>query len=335
MEPGKENKVVVIGSNSFSGAHFVDLLLGSKMKVVGISRSQEYNQVFLPYKWGDNQNSKFSFYQYDLNLDFEKIIENISLFEPDYIVNYAAEGMVAPSWENPDQWFETNTMSCVRLQNRIKDCSFLKKYVHISTPEVYGSCKGYVKENVNYNPSTPYAASKAAADMHLMASYNNSGFPVIFTRSANVYGQGQQLYRIVPKAILFFLLNKTLELHGGGHSVRSFIHIEDVCKGTVKAMLTAPPGSIYHFATKEAISIRSLVKLIADKIGVSFSKLVKTTGERPGKDQEYLIDCSLAQKELKWESEILLEQGIDDTIEWIERNIDILKKEPFDYIHKH
>lgn len=329
-----DQKILIIGSNSFSGSHFVNYALDLGFEVMGISRSKEPNPVFLPYKWKSSGNTNFVFYQHDLNTGFEDIKNRILLFKPGYIVNFAAQGMVAQSWENPEQWFNTNTLAHIRLHQFLKNCSFLKKYIHISTPEVYGSCNGYVKENINYYPSTPYAVSKAATDLSLMIFYKEYFFPVIIIRSANVYGSGQQLYRIIPKAVLFSLMKKAIDLHGGGKSIRSFVHIKDVSAGILKAMNDGVPGEIYHLASKKEISIRGLVQLIAQKMGVGFDDLVNEVDERPGKDNAYLLDCSKARDQLGWSDKISLEEGINETIAWIKNNYTILKKEPFDYIHK-
>lgn len=327
-------KLMVIGSNSFSGASFIDFALDCGMSVIGISRSMQPDPVFLPYLWKARKDFCFRFFQYDLNTEFENIKTQILRFRPDYIVNFAAQGMVAQSWDNPEQWFRTNTLACVKLHHFLKDCDFLKKYVQISTPEVYGSCEGFVKENINYNPSTPYAVSKAAADMSLMTFFRTFGFPVVFIRSANVYGPGQLLYRIIPKAGVFFLTGAVIELHGGGTSIRSFIHINDVCKGIMKAMIQGQPGSIFHFAAPEYVSIRELVEKIAVKTGAVFSDHVKNTGERTGKDKAYLLDCSKAENQLGWKPEISLDRGLDHTLEWVRSNLDILKNQEFEYHHK-
>ncbi|MBT6051405.1 MAG: NAD-dependent epimerase/dehydratase family protein, partial [Candidatus Scalindua sp.] len=163
------DKIFVIGSNSFSGSNFIDYALRDGATVTGISRSNEAAKVFLPYRWHGEEGIKgFRFYQFDINHDLDSIVELIHEFRPDYVVNFAAQSMVAESWQNPDQWMMTNVVSNVRFHDKLRKCSFLKKYVHVSTPEVYGSCSGLVKENTSYNPSTPYAVSRAACDMSLM-----------------------------------------------------------------------------------------------------------------------------------------------------------------------
>ena len=159
-------------------------------------------------------------------------------------------------------------------------------------------------------------------------------FPVVFTRAANVYGPGQQLYRIIPRTVLFFMLGKKLQLHGGGHSVRSFIHINDVADGTLRAARKSDPGEIFHFSTIKNISIRELVELIAKQMGKSFDENVELVEDRPGKDSAYLLDSSKARKQLNWRDNISLEQGTSETITWVSDNQPILQKQPFDYLHK-
>ncbi|MFH1309974.1 MAG: GDP-mannose 4,6-dehydratase [Candidatus Omnitrophota bacterium] len=325
-------KAVVTGSNSFSGAHFIDFALKEGLDVIGISRSREPAAVFLPYK--TKKKPKFRFYQMDINFDLDEIMEVISAFQPDYVVNFAAQSMVAQSWKYPEHWFQTNTVATIKLHDRLRRCEFLKKYIHVSTPEVYGNCSSLIRENANYNPSTPYAASRAAADMSLKTFFDNYDFPVVFTRAANVYGQGQQLYRIIPRTIFYFLTGRKLRLHGGGKSVRSFIHIRDVADATLKAARIAPAGEIFHLSTSNNISVRALVEMIAREMNVSFEDNVEIAEDRPGKDAAYLLDNSKARKELGWESKITLDEGIEETIQWVRDNLDVLKRQPFEYIHK-
>jgi len=326
------DKIIVIGSNSFSGAHFADYALEQGLDVVGISRSPEPHPLFLPYK--KRGNAPFRFFQCDLNEDLVTIMKIIEDFRPDYVVNFASQSMVAESWHNPEHWFITNVVATIKFHDHLRKCDFLKKYVHVSTPEVYGTCKGIVKENTNYCPSTPYAVSRAAADMSLMTFHKAYNFKVAFTRAANVYGPGQQLYRIIPRTILFFLIGRKLQLHGGGASSRSFIHIRDVADGTLRTTRQASPGEIYHLSTTRNISIRALVEMIAKQLSIDFDKNIDVAEERVSQDATYLLDSSAARGMLGWQDQISLEQGIEETIAWVKDNLDILKQLPLDYIHK-
>ena len=324
-------KIIVIGSNSFSGASFASFGLEKGFEVVGISRSVEPNPVFLPYKYSGGN---IEFHQLDLNHDLDKVMSIINFKKPEYVVNFAAQSMVAQSWDHPDHWFLTNVVSTVRFHDRLRHCDFLKKYVHISTPEVYGSCEGYIKESNSYYPSTPYAVSRAAADMSLHAFFNSYKFPVVFTRAANVYGPGQQLYRIIPRTILYVRLGKKLSLHGGGSSDRSFVHMDDVSDATYRIAMNGIVGDTYHISTKETISIRDLVVKICQSIDMNFYDLVEESEERLGKDQSYKLDSDKIRKELGWQDTIDLEEGIASTIEWVDSNLNTLKNLPHEYIHK-
>jgi len=328
-------KIVIIGSNSFSGANFVAYCLSLGMEILGISRSREPADVFLPYKWDNiNKSGTFRFEKFDINHDIDKMASTIEKFCPGYIINFAAQAMVAQSWEHPEHWYQTNVVGNVKFHDKIRNFNFLKKYVHVSTPEVYGNCTGKVTELTPFNPSTPYAASKAACDLHLRTFFNHYKFPVVFTRAANVYGPGQQLYRIIPRTILYIKLDKKLQLHGGGHSVRSFIHIRDVAAATLKIAQESTAGEAYHISTDSYISIRELVEMICKIMKVDFTKLVEIVDERPGKDAAYLLDSSKLRKELGWVDCIGLEEGISEIIDWVNNNFEELKKQPFEYVHK-
>lgn len=330
------HKILVIGSNSFSAASFVDFVLDKDgAQLIGVSRSPEPSYAFLPYKWRKNQTAtNFAFHQLDLNRDLSTIIELIQTEKPEYVINFAAQSMVGESWKYPADWFLTNTVSTIKLHDALRRYDFLKRYVHVSTPEVYGSSGGFVNEDCPFNPSTPYAVSRAAADMSLRTFHAAYGFKVVTTRAANVYGPGQQLYRIIPRTILFILLGKKLQLHGGGTSTRSFIHMKDVSDATWRVMLNGNDGETYHISTNEVISIRELVERICQKLDVTFTDHVEIVGERLGKDAAYHLGSSKIRKELDWKDHVSLDEGLDDCIAWVREHFSELKSQPYDYIHK-
>ena len=328
-----KNHFLIIGSNSFSGSQFVKYLLQNDFKVIGISRSEEINDVYLPYKW-ENLAENFTFHQIDINHQIEELTDILMDFQPEYIVNFAAQGMVAQSWETPQDWYQTNVVAQVKLHDQLRKLKFIKKYVHVTTPEVYGSTDGWIKENFVFAPSTPYAVSRAACDLHLMSFFKAYQFPVVFTRAANVYGPGQQLYRIIPRTMLYARLEKKMNLHGGGSSIRSFIHMDDVSMATLKIATEGNPGESYHISTNDTVSIRGLVEKICDLTKTSFSDLVNVSDDRLGKDQAYLLDSNKLRNDFSWQNEINLEEGLKDTLSWVDNNLDLLKKLPADYVHK-
>lgn len=326
-------KVLVIGSNSFSGSDFIDLLLEEgRFEVVGISRSPEKGALFLPYK--KRNSASFSFEQIDLNKDVERLDSLFKTFQPEYVVNFAAQSEVAPSWAYPHHWFQTNAVSITRLADMLKDKPFLKKYVHISSPEVYGTCTGNVTEEAPLNPSTPYAASKAAGDLSLFTFYKNFALPLVMIRATNVYGKHQQLFKIIPRSIIYIKQGKLIELHGGGTAVKSYIHIRDVSKGTLLAMEGGEAGQIYHFSPDSGVEVRQVVRLICEKMGIPFEIATKTVEERLGQDKAYVIDSTKARKKFGWQPKISLEEGVSGTIRWIEENASEIGLQELSYVHK-
>jgi dTDP-glucose 4,6-dehydratase len=325
---------LVIGSNSFSGAQFIKYLLKHQCKVIGVSRSSEINKVYLPYLWESSLISQFQFHQIDINHQLDDFVAIMNENQPEYVVNFAAQGMVAQSWETPQDWYQTNVVGQVKLHDQLRKMKFLKKYVHVTTPEAYGSTDGWIKESFHFAPSTPYAVSRAACDLHLMSFFKAYQFPVVFTRAANVYGPGQQLYRIIPRTMLYARIGKKMKLHGGGGSIRSFIHMDDVSDATFRIATNGKEGVTYHISTNETISIRELVEKICKLIGVLFTDLVEVSEDRLGKDQAYLLESLKLRSELAWEDKIDLDQGLLATLNWVDTNLDILKTLPADYIHK-
>jgi len=326
-------KIVVIGSNSFSGSDLIDLLLEDQgNEVIGISRSPEKSALFLPYK--RHQRANFKFYQMDLNRDMPQIIELLDSFEPEYVVNFAAQSEVAPSWEHPEQWFQTNAVALAKLTNALKDRKFLKRYVHISSPEVYGTCEGKITESASLNPSTPYAASKAAADFFLFTLVKNFQFPLVMLRSTNVYGAHQQLWKIIPRSVIYLKMGKKIQLHGGGVAVKSYIHIRDISRGELAAMEKGRPGTIYHLSPDRGHAVRDVVYTICDLMGRDLETSTVVVGERLGQDAAYVIDSSRAREEFGWAQKISLEEGLSGVVDWVESNWKQIRQESLEYVHQ-
>ena len=327
-------RFLIIGSNSFTGSHFVNFCLNKKHKIIGVSRSKELQDFFLEYKNNVNLKKNFIFFKLDLNKDIGRLISIIKKTKPSYIVNFASQSMVAQSWVAPIDWYNTNVISSVKLIENLKDCKFLKKYVHISTPEVYGNTKSNMIENTNYNPTTPYAISRACFDTHLMHVYKNYGFPVVFTRAANVYGPGQQLYRIIPRTIYACFTNNKLKLDGGGKSKRSFIYVDDVVRATYKIALKGRKGQIYHISDNKLITILNLVKKIFKICGFDFKQKILIGPERKSKDKIYSLSSMKLRRELNWNINVNLEKGLKKTLEWFLKNQKKLKRQKIYYKHK-
>ena len=327
--------VLVLGSNSFSGANFCSYLLEQGLDVIGASRSEEAHSVFLPYRWlPQTHQERFRFVRLDLNHDLDRLEALMRSEKIKVIVNFSAQSMVGESWDKPDDWMQTNVVAVARLAERLRHLDFLERYVHITTPEVYGSTDGWINEDMPFNPSTPYAVSRAAGDMLFKIYRETFQLPVVSTRAANVYGPGQPLYRIIPRTIFCLLTGQALELHGGGVSTRSFIHMNDVSRATWQIASNAPVGETYHISTDRIISIKDLVESLCRMLEVSFVENVTVVGERLGKDSAYWLSSEKLHQGLGWKDQITLEQGLEQTIDWVQKNLEVLKTQPMQYIHK-
>jgi dTDP-glucose 4,6-dehydratase len=322
----------VIGSNCFTGGHIVDALLDDPAaQVIGISRSPEYKPLFLPYK--QRTAPQFRFYQIDLVDAGAALLDLLDRVKPQVVINVAALSEVALSNERPVEYFATNTMGVVQLCNHLRRRAYLERYVHISSAEIFGSCAQPVTEDTLYNPSTPYAVSKAAADMYIQTLQRHYDFPATLIRSTNVYGKHQQLFKIIPRTVIWLKLGKTITLHGGGKAIKSFIHIRDVVQG-LQLALTRGGTETYHFSVASEQSIADIVRLLCTMLGYDFDAVTKAVDERLGQDARYTLDCRKAHHDLGWSPRVHFEDGVQEVVTWVETHWQEILQEPLEYIHK-
>ncbi len=327
-------KVAVLGANSFSGQDFVDLLLGQgRFEVLGVSRSPERSKAFLRYKLRKDL-SAYRYFQLDMNQDMPRILELLDAERPEYLVNFAAQSEVAPSWEHPEHWFQTNTVALALLVNHLRRQIYLKRYLHVSSPEAYGTCVGRVTEATPDNPSTPYAASKAAADFLLSVYHKQFGFPLVTVRATNVYGARQQLFKIVPRSVIFIKLGKAIQLHGGGQAVKSYIHIRDVSRGELAILEQGNLGEKYHLSPDAGIAVRDMVESICRKMGKSLAACTEMVAERPGQDAAYIIDSTKARHQFGWAPHISYDEGLAEVIDWVNAYWEEVSRQSLAYEHK-
>ena len=303
--------IAVIGASSFSGRAFCEVAVEHGAEVVRLSRPE-----------------------FDLNTNMRGIMRAISANLCDYVVNYAALNMVGESWQHAADYMRTNALAVTTLADALSKYGGLRKYLHVSTPEIYGpSAEVAIRETTHYQPSTPYAVSRAAADMQLIAYHNTYGLPVCFTRTVNVYGPGQQPYRIIPKTVLCCELGSVLQLHGGGTSARSFIHVRDMAEAAWTVLTKGNPGEAYHASGPEEITIFALVERIIGMIGARFRDVVVMDEDRPGKDRLYRLDDSKLRG-LGWEPKIGLDKGLRETVNWFRERAGRYTLEQLEYEHR-
>ena len=216
------NKILILGSNSFSGNQMVNFLIKKNFKVIGCSQSAQPVDKFNIFL---NNNKKlrknFQFYKIDINKNFKKLQYIIKINKPKIIIDFLGQGMVAESWEYPELTFKTNVIGKIKLYTFLNKCSFLEKYIKISTPEVFGSVNITSANYSIHNPSTPYALSHSTIEKYLLLLFKHFSFPVIISRFSNFYGPYQRLYRVIPwqftklaiKKILLYMVEEHQEDH--------------------------------------------------------------------------------------------------------------------------
>ncbi len=327
-------KIVVLGANAFSGQDFIDLLLDDPARqVIGVSRSPERPGWLLRHAARPDLASRYRFVQADLNRDMSALLALLDTERPDAIVNFAAQSEVAPSWEHPEHWYQTNCVALAELVNHLRRKDYLQRYLHVSSPEAYGTCVGTVREDAPLNPSTPYAASKAAADMLLRTFQRQWGFPLVTVRATNVYGARQQLFKILPRAVIYMKMDRRIPLHGGGVAVKSYIHVRDVSRGELAMLERGEVGSTYHLSPDAGIAVRDAVGLIADRLGRRLEDVTTMVEERPGQDAAYVIDSTRARTELGWEPRIAMADGLAELVDWVGAHWAAIREQPLEYRH--
>ena len=193
---------------------------------------------------------------------------------------------------------------------------YLERWIQVGSSELYGAVSVPATEDHPLNATSPYSVSKMAGDLHLISMFNVKKFPMNIIRPSNAYGPGQQLYRVLPRAVVAGLTGQKLPLEGGGGAKKSYIHAEDLARALYLMAEKAPLGRIYNAGPRDPISIRELVEAVARELRMPFEALVEVRPGRPGEDAQYWLDSSRIKSELGWEPEISLEAGVRDMVEW-------------------
>ncbi len=232
------------------------------------------------------------------------------------IINFAAESHVDRSINSPQNFIHTNIVGASVLLDGARRHG-VQRFVQISTDEVYGSLgkTGRFTEQSAIDPSSPYSASKAGADLVALACHKTFGQEVIVTRCSNNYGPYQFPEKLIPLMIIKALRDEPLPVYGDGMNVRDWIHVEDHCAGIVAALFGGKPGSIYNFGGNSEMVNLEVVKLILDKLGKPHT-LISYVTDRLGHDRRYAIDSSFAERELHWKPLHGFREGVAETVAW-------------------
>ena len=324
-------RYAVLGGGGSFGIHTSQYLLDQPdtERVVAIGRNAPKPAPFT-LGVGDGD-PRYAYHAYHVTHELDLLLELLDREKPEVIVNYAAQGEGAVSWKHSWRFFETNSMALARLCEELMARDWLERFIQIGTSELYGSVETPATEDTPIKPSSPYAASKVAFDLHLVAISNVLDFPMNIIRPSNAYCPGQLLHRVVPKAVFCGLTGQKLPLHGGGHVEKSYIHARDLACAIHLVATKAPLGTIYNAGPDNPISIRALMEATADALAMPFDELCEVVADRPGQDARYWLDSSAIARDVGWRAEIDLAEGLGEMVDWGRQYLDQLRDWPLDY----
>ena len=316
-------KIIVTGGLGFIGSNLIDLLIKKNFSVINIDKIS-YSSNFYNLKEYNNSN-KYKFIK--CNIGDRKFKKILFKYKPICIFNLAAETHVDRSIDNPEHFIQSNIVGVYKLLEYFKEYSqrFNSRLIHISTDEVYGDIlKGRTSEKYPYNPSSPYAASKAASD-HLVQSYVRTyKIPAIITNCSNNYGPKQHPEKLIPKLIYNILNNKPLPIYGKGMNSREWIFVKDHCEALIKIFKKGKIGNFYNIGSNKnltnlkvcehLISVAKKNSILGTKVKINFIK------DRPGHDIRYALNSNKIKKELNWKPRINFKEGIKLTFDWYNKN---------------
>lgn len=313
--------ILVTGGAGFIGSNFVHYILDNEKEanVVNLDLLTYAGNV---HNLDDiEQNDRYHFVKGNIT-NTELVSHLIKEHRITHIVNFAAESHVDRSILNPDVFIETNVKGTLNLLNCAKQFG-IEKFVQVSTDEVYGSLgpEGYFTEETPLAPNSPYSASKASADM-LVRSYNETyGTNVNITRCSNNYGPYHFPEKLIPLMITNAMDGKQLPIYGDGENIRDWLHVKDHCQAIHLVMKNGKSGEVYNVGGHNERTNNDIVNLIVDKLAVS-KNLITYVDDRLGHDKRYAIDPTKLENELGWKPEYTFDTGIEETIDWYQKNED-------------
>lgn len=311
-------KILITGAAGFIGSHVAETIFKRFKKARLILYDKITYAANIKYVKNIINSKRVYFVKNDL-LNYKILEKNLKNVE--IAINVAAESHVDNSFGNSLLFTKTNTLGTHSFLEACRKQN-VRKIIHVSTDEVYGENLKKIpfKENQILNPTNPYSASKAAADM-IVNSYNHSyKLNVITVRANNIYGIRQYPEKLISKTIFNFLKNKKMTIHGSGKSIRHFLSVNDFCGGLIKILDNGKPNTIYNIAANKSFYIMDIVKMISEQLEVDFKENIVFVKDRPFNDKIYKINCNKLKK-LGWREKENLEKSIPEICEWYKKNL--------------
>ena len=318
--------LLVTGGAGFIGSNFIKYFINTYKDFVVVNYDKLTYAGNLENLREVSDLPNYHFVEGDIcdNVQFNKVL---SEFNPDYIINFAAESHVDRSIDGPLVFGQTNLIGTLNLlectRNFWKKTNYSgKRFLQISTDEVYGSLENNTDkffENSNLLPNSPYSASKAGADLLARAFFRTYGLPVIITRCCNNYGPYQYKEKFIPTCVSRALKDQPIPIYGNGSNVREWIHVLDHCKSVVNALFSGTPGEIYNIGSEEETSNIDMARMILDILGKPQDSIIYIN-DRLGHDNRYALDSTKGKNELGCSCSYKLKEGLLETVLWYKNN---------------
>lgn len=314
-------KVLVTGGAGFIGSSFIRYVLRTRADVEIVNLDKLTYAGNLRNLEDVASNPRYTFVLGDI-ADPPQVEAAFRQNKPDAVVNFAAETHVDRSIEDSAPFLRTNVMGTHCLLEQARR-SGISKFVQISTDEVYGSLgtTGAFREDTPLDPSSPYSASKAAADILVLSYFKTYGFPALVTRCSNNYGPYQFPEKLIPVLITNAMKSRPLPIYGDGLNVREWIFADEHSRAVLMALDRGIPGEVYNIGSGHEKTNLEVVREVLRLMGKPES-LIQFVKDRPGHDRRYAIDCSKIRREWGWKSEVDFAAGLAETIAWYQARQD-------------
>lgn len=314
-------KIMVTGGAGFIGSHFVEFFLRQypSAEVVNVDYLTYAAHPDTADRLAKTGGKRYQFYRMDIG--DSKITEIIKDQKIEAIINFAAETHVDRSILDPQAFVKTNILGTQNLLQAARKAGQLR-FVHVSTDEVYGSLEPMdptFTELTPLSPNSPYAASKAGADLLALASHRTYQQDILITRCTNNYGPYQFPEKLLPLIIANAMENKSIPVYGDGKQVRDWIYVEDHCRGIDAVLQKGKSGEVYNISSSAEVPNLEIIQQTLKLLGKS-EKLITYVGDRPAHDRRYGLNPTKIKKELGWAPQYTLSEGLKMTVDWYQTN---------------
>lgn len=310
-------RVFVTGGLGFIGSNFIDYVLENNTEITAILNIDRCDYCARVHNVSMSHDPRYSYIQADIT-NISKMKRLFREFKPDVVIHFAAQSHVDTSFENAEQYIHDNIIGTYTVLECVKESGC--RLVHISTDEVYGEVdldETSHPETSVLNPTNPYSATKAGAELLVKAYGHSFGIPYVITRGNNVFGPKQYPEKVIPAFIDAMMKGNPCRIHGEGRSRRNFIYVDDVSRAVMTVLQKGQNGTVYNIGTRNEYSVLEVFDILREIVNSDATKI--HVNDRPHNDKRYAVDSS-ALYEIGWSEQVSFNDAIQKTVQWYKDN---------------